>query len=360
MERAAVLVFGACAATAVWTLAGYPAVLALLPRREWARIDATPSVSIVIPAYRERAELPAKLASVRALDYPDGLIEVIVVVDGDPELARIAAAADPGARVLTLEQRSGKPAALNLGLAHAQGEIVVLTDAGDPLAPAAVRAAVRHFGSAAVGAVAGRAHRASPYDRYEAMVRRLEARSGSVAALSGAFVAARRVDLPRFPEEVVNDDLWLLMQFARSGRRVVYEPAAAALEPSVSAAGEYERRARMAAGRAMLIGGMRGLPARFAWRLASHKLARLLLPFALAGALISATALALSGAGAAWTIVALAGLALFAAGGAAALTGAGGGPGHALAQLAAGNLSVARGVGRATRRRQSAIWRDVR
>ncbi len=74
----------------LWVLAGYPAALALLPRRRWRQEDVEPSIAIVVPAFREREELRAKLGSIGRLDYPGDRVHVVVAVDEDPEVARVA------------------------------------------------------------------------------------------------------------------------------------------------------------------------------------------------------------------------------------------------------------------------------
>src|SRR4051812_4108294 len=90
-----------------WTQVLYAPALALLRRlrgeRPVARGDATPSVTLIVPAYREEAVIEAKVANARALDYPD--LEIIVAVDGgDEPTVRGARAAD---KVLALP-RGGK------------------------------------------------------------------------------------------------------------------------------------------------------------------------------------------------------------------------------------------------------------
>jgi cellulose synthase/poly-beta-1,6-N-acetylglucosamine synthase-like glycosyltransferase len=343
-------------------LAGYPVVLALAPQRRWRIADLAPTVTLLVPAHRERELLPAKLRSVANLDYPRDRLQVVVVSDGDAELAKIARAAAPDATVVTLPRRGGKPGALNAGLSVATGDVVLLTDAHSLLEPGALRACVRHFADPAVWAVSGRwGEQGSPYDRYEHMLRSLESRSGSTAGVSGAVLAVRRERLERFPADVVNDDLWLLCRLVRAGGRVVYEPAAQCVEPPLAPASELERRARISAGRAQLTGELVGLPRGFRWRMASHKLGRLVLPFLLLGALAAAFSLARRPR---WR--ALAGLQ--AAGYATGALAAAGvlppsrarGPARAAAQFVAGNAGVAAGIGRALRGRQGVLWKAVR
>ena len=99
-------VFWASMAGAGWVLVGYPLALRALPSRPWRRAEGEPpTVSIVVPGYRERETLPAKLRALAELEYPPGLIEVLVPIDGDRELARLAQEAWPAATVLYTAER---------------------------------------------------------------------------------------------------------------------------------------------------------------------------------------------------------------------------------------------------------------
>lgn len=356
--------FWASAGGAAWTLAGYPLFLLLLPARPWRRDEATPRVTVIVPAFREREALRRKLEALRELDYPRERLETIVAIDEDEELVGVARAAYPDAIVTFSAERSGKVGGLNRALAQASGDVVLMTDANNVLDRGSVRAAVAHFADDAVWAVAGRRGEvASAYDRYEDLLRRLETRSGCVAAMSGEFMAVRRERLPDvFPEDVVNDDFWLLCRIVREGGRVVYEAAAASTEEALdSAADELARRSRIGAGRAMLVSELHGLPRDFAVRIASHKLARLALPFLLAGALLSSASLASRRP---YALIAAAQASVYGLGAASAAGIEPPGPAGRLAraarQFVVGNVAVGVGVVRAARGRQSTKWQAVR
>lgn len=85
-----------------------------------------PSVSVVIPAHNEEPTI-AEVTRACAESTP-GLLEVLVVDDGSTDrTAEVAAAA--GARVIRLERNQGKGVALQRGIDHARGEILVFIDA---------------------------------------------------------------------------------------------------------------------------------------------------------------------------------------------------------------------------------------
>jgi GT2 family glycosyltransferase len=89
-------------------------------------------VSVVIPTHRRLASLLRLLAALDVQDYPRELLEIVVVVDGDPHTVEALAGR---ASLRVLEQTHGGPAAArNLGTAHARGELVVFLD--DDVVPA--------------------------------------------------------------------------------------------------------------------------------------------------------------------------------------------------------------------------------
>lgn len=354
--------FATSAAGAGWVLVGYPLALHALPRRPWEqRSEATPTVTLIVPAFHERAALKTKLAALDELDYPPDRLQIIVAVDEDAELAAIAGAACPRATVLFDPMRQGKAAALTRGLAVATGEIVIFTDANNILAPGSFRAAVRHFADPSIWAVAGRrGETGSAYDRYEDWIRRRESRTGTVAAMSGEFMAVRRERAPAWPADVVNDDFWLLCQLVRQGGRVVYEPEAASTETALTADAELRRRSRMAAGRVMLIPQLRGLPAGFVWRALSHKFGRLALPYLMLMMLLSSLSAARRRP---FRELAVAQVGLYGLGAAAAAgfspPGRAGTLAGAARQLVLGNLAAIVGLARVLRGGQSTRWEPV-
>lgn len=91
------------------------------------------SISVVIPAYNEAANLPAVLAEVcRQLPGLAAGWEVVVVDDGSRDETQQVMAAwsqRPGIRYVRLSRNFGKEAALTAGLDRAAGDVVLLMDA---------------------------------------------------------------------------------------------------------------------------------------------------------------------------------------------------------------------------------------
>jgi cellulose synthase/poly-beta-1,6-N-acetylglucosamine synthase-like glycosyltransferase len=88
-----------------------------------------PFVSVLIPAWKEKIVLRATLMALRDSTYSN--LQVFIIAggpDGTEDYARSICAPWPNYTVISQPPR-GKNAALNLGLAQAQGEIIVVLDA---------------------------------------------------------------------------------------------------------------------------------------------------------------------------------------------------------------------------------------
>ncbi|MFF0017946.1 CDP-glycerol glycerophosphotransferase family protein [Streptomyces sp. NPDC005374] len=101
-----------------------------------------PRFSVIVPAYKVQAYLPACLESVLSQSYED--LELIAVDDRSPdacgEIADEFAARDPRVRAVHLTRNEGLGAARNAGMAEATGDYLVLLNGDDTLAPHALRA----------------------------------------------------------------------------------------------------------------------------------------------------------------------------------------------------------------------------
>lgn len=297
-----------CLIFIAYTYIGYPIlcwITAKVLPRPVARGRIRPRVSVLIAAHRQAATIGLKLQSLAAQTYPRALMEVIVACDGSDdgtaEVARQVGRARLAGRFKLLDlERRGKPAALNAAAAASRGEVLVFTDARQPLSPTAVQALVEDLADPALGAVGGRLvlegdGPGGAYWRYEAFLRQLEARAGVNVGVSGALYAVRRELFEPLPEETILDDALVPARVQLLGRRVGFEPEAQAFDRTTSAEQEFQRKVRTLAGNFQLL---LLLPALLVpWRNASwfefisHKLFRLLVPYALAGALVASALL---------------------------------------------------------------------
>jgi polyisoprenyl-phosphate glycosyltransferase len=95
--------------------------------------SGSPSISAVVPAFNEAANLPRLLADLLPLLRSLGPRWEVIVIDDGSRDATVAAVqpflAEPGVRLLRLSRNFGKEAALSAGLDHAQGDVVLTLDA---------------------------------------------------------------------------------------------------------------------------------------------------------------------------------------------------------------------------------------
>jgi len=303
------LVFWASAAVIAYAYVGYP--LLLWFRSWWSprpvmHSTNTPLVSAVMVVRNEEAVIAAKIENLLTLDYPPEQLEVVVVSDGssDGTASVLAGCAkhDSRLRIVTKPESCGKAAGLNDAIATARGEVLLFTDARQPIEPRALGLLIENFADPAVGAASGELMLGDPasgetgkgmglYWRIEKKIRELESASGSVAGATGAIYCARRELLDPLPEGTILDDVLLPMQVVRKGSRVIFDSRARAWDsPDLGSSREFARKVRTLSGNYQLLqlapwllGSSNGIRFEFI----SHKLLRLVVPFALLGLLIS-------------------------------------------------------------------------
>ncbi|MFC9175357.1 bifunctional polysaccharide deacetylase/glycosyltransferase family 2 protein [Streptomyces sp. NPDC057107] len=194
----------------------------------------TRPVSVLVPAYNERACVGATVRSLAVSEHP---IEIIVIDDGstDGTADLVEAMRLPGVRVVR-QQNAGKPAALNNGIRQARYDIVVMMDGDTVFEPATVRELVQPFGDPWVGAVAGNAkvgNRDSLIGAWQHIEyvmgfnldRRMYDLLGCMPTIPGAVGAFRRDALERvggMSEDTLAEDTDVTMALHRDGWRVVY------------------------------------------------------------------------------------------------------------------------------------------
>ncbi|HEV2763386.1 MAG TPA: glycosyltransferase family A protein [Pyrinomonadaceae bacterium] len=107
--------------------------------------NATPAVSVVIPAYNAAAHVGEAVASVRAQTFQD--FELIVVNDGSPDTPALERALAPyGEGLVYLKQENAGPsAARNAGVRRARGRFVAFLDSDDAWEPAYLAEQLKAF-----------------------------------------------------------------------------------------------------------------------------------------------------------------------------------------------------------------------
>ena len=260
---------------------------------------------MIIPAHNEGRRIDAKIRNTQALVYPAGQLEVLFVSDGstDGTADVIRGRLDERTRLHELEGRGGKAAALNAGLRLARHDIIVFSDASILLEPDAVQNIARPFGSAEIGCVSGEDRIANMggeglYGRYELWMRRLESRVHSIVGASGSFYAQRRMLCPPFQPGYAPDFLSVLHTVEHGYRAITQADAVGAMTAVDDPGEEFTRKVRtILRGLTTLAGHLRVLnPFRFGFfaiEVASHKLARWLVPFFLLAMFVSGALLSM-------------------------------------------------------------------
>jgi cellulose synthase/poly-beta-1,6-N-acetylglucosamine synthase-like glycosyltransferase len=293
---------------------GYPALLAAWARvasRPVASASATPGISIVIAARNEAASLPARIENLLASDYPRERMQIVVVSDGSTDGTRGVLERWRNEVEAVFVPAGGKARALNAGVAAARHEIVVFTDARQAFAADALRALVAPFADSRVGGTTGEllldceagagestiGEGLGAYWRYEKWLRRRESAIASTLGATGAIYALRRSLWRPLPPDTILDDVLAPMRAVLSGSRVVFVAAARAFDKAAAAGDrEFRRKTRTLAGNyqilrlepRLLLPGVNPVWLQYV----SHKLGRLIVPYALVAMLLSSAWLA--------------------------------------------------------------------
>jgi cellulose synthase/poly-beta-1,6-N-acetylglucosamine synthase-like glycosyltransferase len=290
---------------AAWSAAaGRPVRKERPPRAEW------PTVSVVVAVHNEAHRLPARLRNLLAQDYPHPL-DIVVVSDGSTDEPARAIAPFAGRVRLIERPRGGKPAALNAGVEAARGDVLVFADARQRFAPEAIAELVANLRDPAIGGVTGElvldgdggdagssmAEGVGLYWKYETWLRRHESHVASTLGATGAIYAVRRPLWRPLPEATLLDDVLAPMRIVLAGHRVVFDPRARAFDRvSPNGAAEARRKTRTLAGNYQILALEPRLLNPFVnpvwFQYVSHKLGRLLVPWALVAALVASAALA--------------------------------------------------------------------
>ena len=269
--------------------------------------DTWPTVSIVIAAHNEEPNLATKIKTLEELDYPPELLEWIFVSDGSTDGTHAyldkAFSEHSNRHVVHLEKSLGKCGALNTGIAQATGEIILFMDARQPVSNNAVKKLIPFLLDPTVGAVSGELVLAEDssneagnfglYWRYEKWIRDNESRLFSTTGATGALYAIRRADFIPNKLGTLLDDFNTPASLLKHGKRTLFVQGAYAFDRAADdLKQEFGRKVRNTAGRwqsyqlnAWLFNPLRNP---VWWQFLSHNVFRLLVPYALIAAFVSA------------------------------------------------------------------------
>jgi cellulose synthase/poly-beta-1,6-N-acetylglucosamine synthase-like glycosyltransferase len=221
-----------------------------------------PTVSVLVSCRNEEVVVGRLTEALGLLDYPAGLLQVIIVDDGSTdrtgELLDSWVATGAGLCVRRpAGSPGGKSGALNAGLQKVTGEIVVVFDADHRPYPDVLRRLVRHFADPNVAAAQGRCVVSNGADSPIAHLVELDYSAGylvneygrqavfGLPAYGGANCAVRTSALRKlggwYPF-TVTEDTDLTLRLLLSGYRIRYDVTAIDEEEGVVTLGAYWRQ----------------------------------------------------------------------------------------------------------------------
>ncbi len=245
--------------TAVWCFWRLWLSLRYRPTRTVRDDSRLPRLTVIVPAYNEGALVGETLRCLAASDYPNDLLEIVVVDDGsdDDTWQHIRAAAreiGPLVRPIRCSVNRGKRHALHEGFRRGHGDVFVTVDSDSLVEADSLRALVSPMvRDSRVGAVAGNVR---VLDRHAAFIPRLMAvryvmtfdykraaqsvmGGGSLVCCAGALAAYRR----RAVDQVL--DRWLHQRFCGRPARAGEDHAMTNFILSLGLHVRYQRTARV-------------------------------------------------------------------------------------------------------------------
>ncbi|MFZ1991878.1 MAG: polysaccharide deacetylase family protein, partial [Alphaproteobacteria bacterium] len=223
-----------------------------------------PKVSVIIPAYNEAKVIATTIGYILRSDYAN--LDIIVVDDGSmdetSEAVRVSFGDSPKVRLIRTPN-GGKANALNVGMLHAEGEIIVALDADTQFDRDTISRLVRWFDDPKVGAVAGNAkvgNRINMITRWQALEyivaqnleRRALAALQTLTVVPGAVGAWRKSAVQAvggYQTDTLAEDQDLTIALQRASYKVKFDASALAwTEAPTSFKGLAKQRFRWAYG----------------------------------------------------------------------------------------------------------------
>src|SRR5260370_864810 len=261
------VLFFASAAFILYVTIGSPLAVGALARLRPRPIrkDGQPkSVSVISAVHNGARFIRDKLDSVLALDYPAGLMEILVVSDESTDETDdiVREYALRGVQLMRVP-KGGKPAALNAAIPRVTGEILFLTDVRQTLEASSLRRLVACYGDPEVGVTSGElliregasqdASDVGLYWRYESWIRNKLSSIDSMFGSTGPFYTMRRELAVEMPPDIFLYDMYLPMAAFFRGYRLVVEDTARAFDYATTRDTEFRRKVRTLAGNYQMI-----------------------------------------------------------------------------------------------------------
>jgi len=149
----------------VWFLSTYFVIvfmLALFSNRKklyyspkFEKDDELPKVSLIVPAYNEEASIADCISSLKRMDYPKNLYEVIIVNDGSKDKTAEIAKKYASDNIVLIDNsgNKGKARSLNHGISLAKGDYIACMDADTIVPKNILRKTLPYFKDKDIGSV---------------------------------------------------------------------------------------------------------------------------------------------------------------------------------------------------------------
>jgi cellulose synthase/poly-beta-1,6-N-acetylglucosamine synthase-like glycosyltransferase len=265
--------------------------------------DSFPPVTLIISVYNEEQVIGKKVKNTLSLEYPEGLLEIIVISDGSNDRTNEIVSMFNDSRLVlkAFPERSGKTACLNRVVPEAKGDIILFTDANSMFSSDILAKLVTNFSDPNVGLVTGWTKYTKEkggeettgiYSRFEMKTKYWESLISSCVGADGAIFAIRKELYRPLDEQDINDFV-IPLRVISQGKRIVLDPDVYCFEEQSKGEGnEYRRQARITNRtlRAVLKHTAFLNPFSygfFSFFLLSHKFLRFLVPFFVIGAFLA-------------------------------------------------------------------------
>lgn len=309
-------IFWTCALVVLYAYVLYPVAIFLFAKNKKSEngvaskipFEKLPDVTVVMAVYNGEENITARLNNIFEANYPIGKINVIVVSDGstDNTVDVVAAYPSDNVKVIQSENNIGKSGALNLAYDYIETDFVAFCDIRQTFCENALMELASSFTEESIGAVTGNLiikndddnAESDPglYWKYEKWIRDNEGSVRSLIGVTGAIYMARTKLLPLvLPSDAILDDMYVPLNIVKAGFHVKMANEAYAYDvSSATLKEEFHRKVRTLAGNFQLmkllpwVNSFRN-PLLIQWL--SHKLARLMVPYALIGLLLTSSLL---------------------------------------------------------------------
>jgi len=118
--------------------------------------DNLPKVSIIAPAYNEEKTILKSIKSLKKIDYPKHLLEIVIVNDGSTDNTANIIKKHIKEKYITFidnKKNKGKAACLNQGIKASKGEFIATMDSDSEVSKNILRKTLPYFKEKKVGAV---------------------------------------------------------------------------------------------------------------------------------------------------------------------------------------------------------------